>query len=253
VTGAAAEPNDPRPGIARQAINSAILIARRIRVVSYQNSGRTWLRVMLSDLGVKAKFTHAGAAYRYRFGPDAVGSNIDNYRHRRIVLLVRDPFDAIVSNYFQATMTDGVFQGDLKSFLRDPQWGLARLLAFNAAWYTARDRFRDFHLVHYETMVEQTVAELERVVRFMGLPSIDRDAIAASAERNRFDAMKRREVAGELYERFGDRFSPGGKPTTEGLKVRRGKIGGYRDYLDDGDIAFARNLIRSSNYPLSFE
>jgi hypothetical protein len=36
----------------------------------------------------------------------------------------------------------------------------------------------------------------------------------------------------------------------EGLKVRRGKIGGYREYLDEDDIAFAQNLIRDSGYPL---
>ena len=253
MTGTTTVPNDPRPGIARQIVNSAILIARRIYVVSYQNSGRTWLRVMLGDLGIKAKFTHAGAAYRYRFGPNAVGRNIPNYKQRRIILLVRNPLDTIVSNYFQVTMTDGVFQGDIKSFLRDPQWGLARLLAFNAAWHAARDGFRDFHLVRYEKMVEQTVSELDHIVRFMRLPSIDHAAIVASAQRNRFDAMKQREVSGELYERFGDRFSPGGRPDDEGLKVRRGKIGGYRDYLDTDDIAFAKDLIRTSNYPLWFE
>ena len=241
---------DPRPALLRRILFSATLLARRVYIVSYQNSGRTWLRVMLGDLGVRAKFTHAGAAYRYRFGPDAVCSNIDRYRHRRIVFLVRDPLDTIVSNYFQASMTDGVFQGDIKAFLRDPQWGLARLLAFNAGWYAARDRFRDFLLVRYETMVEHTPEELARIVDFMRLSGIDRRDIEASAERNRFETMKQREVAGDLYRQFGDRFSQGGRDDDEGLKVRRGKIGGYRDYLDAADIAFARDLIETSGYPL---
>jgi hypothetical protein len=205
---------------------------------------------MLGDLGIDAKFTHAGAAYRYRFGPDAVCGNIDRYRRRRIVFLVRNPLDAIVSNYFQASMTDGVFQGDIKSFLRDPHWGLARLLAFNAGWYAARDRFRDFLLVRYETIVEHTDDELARIVDFMALPGIDRGEIEASAEQNRFETMKQREVAGDLYRRYGDRFSQGGRGDDEGLKVRRGKIGGYRDYLNDADIAFARDLIEASGYPL---
>lgn len=205
---------------------------------------------MLGDLGIAAKFTHAGAAYRYRFGPDAVCSKLDQYRNRRIVFLVRDPLDAIVSNYFQASMTDGVFKGDMKAFLRDPQWGLARLLAFNAGWHAARNRFRDFHLVRYETMVERTADELASIIDFMKLPNIARSDIAASAERNRFETMKQREVAGDLYRQYGDRFSQGGRSDDEGLKVRRGKIGGYRDYLDESDIAFARDLIRTSNYPL---
>ena len=241
---------DPRPSLLRRTCFSAILLARRVYIVSYQNSGRTWLRVMLGDLGIRAKFTHAGAAYRYRFGPDAVCSNIDRYRNRRIVFLVRDPLDAIVSNYFQASMTDGVFQGDIKSFLRDPQWGLARLLAFNAGWYEARDRFRDFQLVRYETMVEHTADELARIVDFMRLPGIERNQVEASATRNQFETMKRREVAGDLYRQYGDRFSQGGRSDDEGLKVRRGKIGGYRDYLDEDDIAFARDLIKTSLYPL---
>jgi hypothetical protein len=241
---------DPRPTLLRRTCFSAILRARRVYVVSYQNSGRTWLRVMLGDLGIKAKFTHAGAAYRYRFGPDAVCSNLNAYRHRRIVFLVRDPLDAIVSNYFQASMTDGVFQGDMKAFLRDPHWGLARMLAFNAGWYAARARFRDFHLVRYETMVTHTADELAGIVNFMKLPNVARSDIESSAERNRFETMKQREIAGDLYRQYGDRFSQGGRSDDEGLKVRRGKIGGYRDYLDDADIEFARDLIRKSDYPL---
>lgn len=243
-------PDNPRPTLLRRAIFSATLLARRVYIVSYQNSGRTWLRVMLSDLGINAKFTHAGAAYRHRFGPDAVCSNVGRYRNGRIVFLVRDPLDAIVSNYFQASMTDGVFQGDMKAFLRDPKWGLARLLAFNAGWYAARARFRDFHLVRYEDLVGRTDAELATIVNFMGLRSIDRRDIAASAERNRFETMKQREIAGDLYRQYGDRFSQGGRSDDEGLKVRRGKIGGYRDYLDDDDIAFARDLIKTTGYPL---
>ncbi len=249
MTGSDSDRTDPKPGFARRAFLTAMLVARRVCIVSYQNSGRTWLRVMLSDLGINAKFSHAGAAYRHRFGPQAVCSNIERYRNRRVVLLVRDPLDTIVSNYFQATMTDGVFVGDMKAFLRDPQWGLARLLAFNAGWYEARDRFRGFHLARYEIMVEQTATELAKIVDFMGIPRIERRDIEASADRNRFEDMKRREVAGELYERFGDRFSPGGPADDEGLKVRRGKIGGYRDYLDNDDIAYAQNLIRDSRYP----
>jgi hypothetical protein len=238
------------PGVLSRVLASAILFARQVRIVSYQNSGRTWLRVMLSDLGIRAKFTHAGAAYRFRLEPDEVCRNLDRYRYRNIVFLARDPLDAIVSNYFQATRTDKVFEGTIKEFIRDPHWGLARMLAFNSGWYAARDRFRSFHLVRYETMVTDTEVELEKIVRFIRIPFIPSGAIARSAAANQFDAMKRREMTGELYEKYGDRFKQSGTAGDENLKVRRGKIGGYADYLDEDDIAYCRALIADTRYPL---
>jgi hypothetical protein len=235
--------------LARRAVASAVLLARRVRIVSYQNSGRTWLRVMLADLDIPAKFTHAGAAWRFGLPPAEVCRDLDHHRSRAIVFLARHPLDAIVSNYFQATRTDRVFEGSLGEFVRDPQLGLARLLAFNAGWYAARERFREFHLVSYEAMTRNTAAELARIVAFLRIPFVGQAEILRSAAANQFDRMKRREMSGELYQRFGDRFTPGGGAGDEGLKVRRGVVGGWQDYLDVDDAAFCTDLIARSGYP----
>jgi hypothetical protein len=234
----------------RRALAAAILLARRVRVVSYQNSGRTWLRVMLSDLGIRPKFTHAGAAYRYRLPPEHICDDLARYTGCNVLFLARNPLDAIVSNYFQAMKTDKVFDGDISAFVRDPRWGLARMLAFNAGWYAARDRFRGFHLVRYETLVAQTSAELAKIVAFMRVPFIGAAEIERAAVANQFDAMKQREMTGELFARFGDRFKEGGSSGDESLKVRRGKVGGYRDYLGDDDVAYCTQLIAATKYPL---
>jgi hypothetical protein len=236
--------------LARRALAAAVLLARRVRIVSYQNSGRTWLRVMLADLGIPAKFTHAGAAWRFRLPPAEVCRDIDRHRSRAIVFLARHPLDAIVSNYFQATRTDRVFEGSMREFIRDPDLGLARLLAFNAGWYAARERFREFHLVRYEDMIRDTADELAKIVGFLGIPFVGPDAILRSAAANQFDRMQRREMNGELYRRFGDRFTPGGGAEDEDLKVRRGVVGGWRDYLDADDVAFCTDLIARTRYPL---
>jgi hypothetical protein len=237
------------PALARRAIATAVLFARRVRIVSYQNSGRTWLRVMLADLGIPAKFTHAGAAWKHRLPPEAVCRDLDRHRHRAIVFLARDPLDAIVSNYFQATRTDQVFEGSIREFVRDPHWGLARLLAFNAGWYAARERFREFHLVRYEDMIRDTAGELAKIVAFLRIPFVERAAIERSAAANQFEAMKQRERGGDLRRRFGDRFTSGGEADDENLKVRRGQVGGWRDYLDADDAAFCTDLIARSRYP----
>lgn len=250
MTATASHEVQPRPGAARRTVAAAVLFARRVRIVSYQNSGRTWLRVMLSDLGMRPKFTHAGAAYRFRLGPANICDNISGYAGCNIVFLARNPLDAIVSNYFQAIKTDKVFAGDIATFVRDPHWGLARMLAFNAGWYKARERLRGFHFVRYEALVEDTKGELAKIVEFTGVPFVGAEEIVQTAAANQFEAMKQREMSGDLFARYGDRFKPGGISGDESLKVRRGKVGGYRDYLSDGDIAFCRQLIADMRYPL---
>ena len=74
-------------------------------------------------------------------------------------------------------------------------------------------------------------AQLKRVLEFMGQAPSEadlKDCVAfASVENMRALETKR------VFWLAGSRMKPGDKANPESFKVRRAKVGGYRDYFDD--------------------
>ncbi|MBI3672218.1 MAG: hypothetical protein HY245_02085 [Rhizobiales bacterium] len=208
-----------------------VFLWQRTRIVSYPNSGRTWLRVMLDELGVRPRFTHAQSRYILALPATAIAEGVENYRHRRVLMLSKK------------------WQGDFKTFLRHPNYGFERILAFNLAWLDARQRFhRGFHVESYEGMCADTPMALRRIVDFLNVPGVGDAAIAAAAARNRFDRMKAREQSGELFAQHGNRFSAGQVDDPDSRKARRGRIGGHVEDMDGEDIAYCDELLRRYRY-----
>ena len=75
-----------------------------IRVVSFPKSGRTWLRVMLDDIALKARFSHDGSDHVFRRSFSELDADKSRYAQDSVLLLVRDPRDTVVSGYFQVTV-----------------------------------------------------------------------------------------------------------------------------------------------------
>ena len=112
-------------------------------LLSYPKTGRTWLRVMVGQM-LAAHFDHPELAHveletrmpRFEGVPrilakhdgmperkSAVEINPDRseYAGCRVILLVRDLRDTVVSNYFQVTRRERSYEGDLSSFVRWPR------------------------------------------------------------------------------------------------------------------------------------
>jgi hypothetical protein len=233
----------------RRFIASAIFLRQRTRIVSYPNSGRTWLRVMLADLDAYPRFTHAQSKFALALPAAEIGARMQRYTHRRVLFLIRDPKDTVCSNYYHVTKADKRWQGDFKTFLRHPNFGFERILAFNLAWTGAHSSFhRGFHIESYEDMCANTADALARIVDFLDMPPVARETLTAVAEKNQFDRMKRREETGELFSLHGDRFTREKIDDVNERKVRRGRIGGHVDDMDEADIAYCDNLLRQYRY-----
>src|SRR3954468_24189642 len=74
--------------------------AAALTVVSFPNSGRTWLRVMLDQLWIASEFKHNGSGHSRRLAFDALSPAGPRFTKRRVILLLRDPRDTVVSGYF---------------------------------------------------------------------------------------------------------------------------------------------------------
>ncbi len=234
-------------------------------LVSFPKSGRTWLRVMLGF----ALADHVGMKVRYplRFTkgkpvhPDlpvilarhddspqykaatAVFRDKRVYRRRKVILLVRDPRDVIVSWYLHVTHRMGnEYEGTLSEFVRDPVGSLASMLAFYDAW-AAQLTSDHVLLVRYEDIKADPAHELRRVLDFIAIGAIRDDAVRRAIERASFQRLQRAEREGSYKGRALSTATP---DDPESFKVRRGKVGGYVDYLSDDDIAYINAAIDAS-------
>jgi hypothetical protein len=241
-------------------------------VVSYPKSGRTWMRALLSYvfqgafsletdklLGNKnyhrmdqrvpvVLFTHDNYPRRV-FGDDRMEAL---YGARKVVLLVRDPRDVEVSAFFHVSyrmdpQKKKIYQHeasgkaeDLFDYLRGKFSRGRNALSFLNLW-AGMARRDNVLIVRYEDLKADTEAQLRRICEFIGVAASD-DCLRHAAQRASFSAMKKGERDGSFSHRD-SRFGSRGRQEDDAFKVRRGKIGGYRDYLTPEQAAEIDGII----------
>jgi hypothetical protein len=226
--------------------------------VSYPKCGRTWLRVLLGKAislrhglddqlvfdsnrlsrrsGVAMPFfTHDSASNTEGRHYERLDPNKSKYRSKKVLFLHRDPRDVVVSCYFQATHRKNLYIGTISDFIRDPHYGVRKILTFYDHWDRAQAVPRAFHLVRYADLHERPNDTLCGALRFLG-EDVDEDVVASAIEFASFDAMKKMESAG--YLKKSRKLKPSNPRDPESFKARKGVVGGYREYLDDEDCKF---------------
>jgi hypothetical protein len=210
--------------------------------VSYPKSGRTWIRYALSLLGVAEKIRFHHDTFEFN-NPAKPAPNLDfeerlqRYRSvEKIVYLYRDPRDVMVSLYFQVTGRFKDFfgyEGTISDFIRDEYFGARHLRAFQTQWAEMCKR-RPVLQISYEACHQDFAGVLRSVLAHYGLP-VDDAAVADACDRASFDRMRALEQRGAFPK-------PWLRPRNEALKVRRGVVGGYCDYLSDEDVRYLRDM-----------
>lgn len=246
--------------------HEARYIARaRTVVVSHAKSGRTWLATMLgayeraagTSLGVF--FSHDNYI-RDRRPQDAHPWHVA----KRLVLLVRDPGDVVVSFYYQwqHRMKPGkrwvndypAGPLDLYEFAMHPRTGLPNLIAFMNR-LAAETRGRDDVLrVRYEDLRSAPQQSLERLIRFVA-DELDVAAVRTAVEYGSFQNMQRLERENASDPRASTRLKPRDANNPQSFKVRSGRIGSYRDSFTPAQVEAMDTLVRgtldsSYGYPL---
>ena len=249
-------------------------------VVSFGKSGRTWLRVMLSRFyqvrhGLPERmligfdnlhrrcreiprifFTHDNYLKDYTGHRD---SKVD-YRGRRVVLLVRHPADVAVSQYFQwryrmrprkKLLNDYPPHGaelGVAEFLRHPGAGLPKIVGFLNAWAPELESGRDVLLVRYEDLRASAEQELARILEFAGTAGTA-EQVAEAVRYAAFENMRKLEEKRTFW-LSGGRMVPKDRSNPDSFKVRRGKVGGFRDYLDEKEARAVENWLEEQLSPV---
>lgn len=217
-------------------------------IVSYPKSGRTWLRVMLDDLGLTPLFSHAGVTFHhYEFDHTSVLHDLDNFKDKKIVFLSRDPRDTVVSYYYQLSSRMNEFEGSVSDFIKDDKHGIRSVCAFNTGWLKNAHGFQGFYHMRYEDFVDDAEGRLHNFFKFIG-KNKSGASIKKAVQRNQFDKMKKQEASGALARRFPKRFANDGIKSDEAMKVRKGKAGGYTDTLSKKDIVYCDKVLKEYGY-----
>ena len=120
--------------------------------------------------------------------------------------------------------------------LRHPLFGVDPIVIAMNNWVAEWADRDDFMIACYEHLRREPVAGMSEVVRFVGFdPVRHADALRAAVEATSFEALQKKEHKGQFKESY---LRPGDVADPESFKVRRGKVGGYRDYLGPADVDY---------------
>ena len=239
-------------------------------VLSIPKSGRTWLRAFLSAYYCERygrEMTLEPERYQEPGIPNIIyshdlfehrtkGNSWDRFRGKylvparelrraRVILLVRDPRDAFVSLYLQLTRRTAETPSELKrktadQLLRDHHFGIRSMVAVMNAWLREFSGRPNFSIARYENLREEPAANFREVLAALGETSPDPKAFEHALAFSEFNNMKKLETAGAFESKI---LQAGNVDDPESFKVRRGQVGGFRDYLSLADQAYAADAI----------
>jgi hypothetical protein len=239
-------------------------------ILSIPKSGRTWIRTFLCAYFCKRygrEFTLTPERYGEPSIPRLIFSH-DYFEHRtkgdlwdrirgkylvrkkelrraKIVLLVRDPRDCFVSLYVQMTRRDRGAPTEFKrkavsDLLRGKKFGVRAIIRTMNAWLNEFSDRDDFTIIRYESLREAPAENFRALLAFLGETGHDMSIFQDALDFSRFDNMQKLEAAGAFDSKI---LRPGDVRDPESFKVRRGKVGGYREYLSSDDQAYAADAM----------
>lgn len=228
-------------------------------VRSYPKCGRTWLRILLANYlnhffdleipvnlqtlftllpndlsGLKGpeqfQFAHVKGVPRVLWSHQLPKN--DRNRKSPWLLLVRGFPDVVVSDYFQNIHLSGGFCGSLTEFIHSDKGAVHRYCRFLNSW-TAAGIPTPEDILSYEQLHRDTVNSLSQLLTITGLPT-DTAMLTQAVSSSSFANMR------AIENEHGIPVARSGDTTAEGRRVRKGKIGGYVDYLDEESIVYIR-------------
>ena len=165
-------------------------------------------------------------------------------RRKKIVLLARDPRDVVISLYFHLVKRPNEYQWKPESVsqvIRSRGFGVAEVVDLLNRWLAEWHGRPDFKLLRYEDCRADAAREFRGLLEFLGLAPVDEAAFAQALELSRFESMQAAETSGKFQH---PALLAGDRSDRESFKVRRGKVGGFRDYLNEEDLAFASEQMK---------
>jgi hypothetical protein len=260
--------------------------AANFLIIGHPKSGNTWLKVMISrlyqiryDLPESKLINTDEFARKYPEIPRLAATNgyysyegevgkllatgaADNpLRHKPVMFLARNPIDIAVSWYHQFTKRQSRAKQELINhfidhpidrrtvqmwdFVRHSDIGLPFLIEYQNTWARNVQELERGMLVKYEELRAEPVPTLQKILDLMG-EKFNEEEVRAAVEWGSFDNLQKLETKG-TFSQGGMKLVDANDPST--YKVRRGKVGGYRDDFPAEQVAELEALVRDNILP----
>jgi hypothetical protein len=255
-------------------------------IIGHPKSGNTWLKVMISRLYQlrydlpesklintdefarkipqipRLAATNGYYSYEGEVGKLLAAGAPDNpLRHKPVLFLARNPIDIAVSWYHQFTKRQSRAKQELINhwidhpidrrtvqmweFVRHSDIGLPSLIEYQNTWVRNIGELEQGLLVKYEDLRAEPVPTLQKIVQLMG-EDFTEDEIRQAVEWGSFDNLQKLETKG-TFSQGGMKLVNAEDPSS--FKVRRGKVGGYREDFDSEQVAELEALVRERILP----
>lgn len=228
-------------------------------LVSFPKTGRTWLNYMLKQMVKQSNHplkNNENFIFNEHDSSEIIIENgtrnnpldvfkftsRDRYRRGKVLFLVRDPRDVVVSHFHQVTKrakNPFVFNS-ISDFVKDDILGFKRIIQYYNLWFFQKDIPKDFLLIKYEDLLNQGVDTLSEINKFFNI-DITKDKIEKIYSKSSADKMRKKEKENKL-----EGFTDFGKDRDK-LKVRNAKSGGFINELSEDDILFCNKEMKLLN------
>ena len=229
-------------------------------MLSYPKSGRTWMRFMVDSYlcrlfeldcrnvfeaehllrgRMPVEWTHLTGAmvmrrYYWEMGPLA----LNGAEGGLWVLLTRNFRATLASAYYQARDRVRVFEGTPAQFVRDPRYGIIKLVTFYNMWEQVRPKLPRHTIVSYESLLRDTRNTFTQVLGALRIDIHDALVHKVVAEAT-FEQMKALSVTEDYH---GTVLAPTDPDRPETYKVRQGGQS-KSEMFDAEDIAYIDDVV----------
>lgn len=223
---------------------------------SSQKSGRTWVRMILAKVLEEIGLNPAKIEMIPSFHTPFKQALKEKKLHKlNVIFLYRDPRDCVVSRYFEISRrrirpkTDNpkkAYNSTLEDYIRrNDEYGIDAIVDYMNAWHRERGRFRSFMTVSYEDLHSSTVENVKNILRFIQMDCSE-NIVQKAVDYAEFENMKKIEATGKgnLIQNYHGTFGSRHTADPESFRVRKGKIGGFAEYLSPADIEYVNDRIK---------
>lgn len=248
--------------------------------VSFPKSGRTWLELMTAHYLAMAAGCDVEHVLKWSQQPHTAEQilaaglplirfshahdnalicqrnefPLSHYRNQHVRLLIRDPRDVLVSQFFNETQRYQRFHGSIDEFARfdctaadsaskSARYGIHAIVRYLNAWSEHRSSCASFNMLAYEDLRAAPSRCLRSFLASCDI-TLNDELIADAIEYGSIDNMRRLETTGEL-----NWHGLSGSSSPNGMKVRAGVVGSHKVQLDPDTLAFIEDVLIHDLHP----